>query len=177
MKLETKRLIIRPIETRDKQAVFEYRSNKDANKFQGWIPSSIEDVEEFISKVSNKINIAKTWFQFVIIEKDSRKLIGDLGIHFFDDENQQVELGCTINKEYQNRGYATESLKTVIDYLFEDLNKHRIIASIDPDNQNSIMLMEKLEFRKEAHFVESLFLNGKWHDDVIYAILNRDWRN
>jgi len=55
------------------------------------------------------------------------------------------------------------------------LNKHRIIASIDPDDKNSIRLVERIGFRKEAHFVESLLINGKWVDDLIYALIEKDW--
>ena len=82
-----------------------------------------------------------------------------------------------MNKNFQNRGYATESIKRVIDFLFKDLKKHRIITSIDPENKNSIKLVERIGFRKEAHFVESLFINEKWVDDLIYAMIEKDWKN
>lgn len=175
MKLETKRLIIRPISLNDKNEIFEYRSDAEINKCQGWIPKTIEDVETFIGKVAKHINVPKTWFQFVIIEIESQKIVGDLGIHFFDNDNRQVEIGCTLNKDFQHKGYATESIKRVIDYLFKELNKHRIITSIDPGNKNSIRLVERIGFRKEAHFVESLLINGKWGDDLIYAMIEKDW--
>jgi RimJ/RimL family protein N-acetyltransferase len=177
MILETKRLIIRPIKLEDKNEVFEYRSDREINKYQGWIPTTLIDVEMFIGKISKQINEPKTWFQFIIIEKETQKIIGDLGIHFFDNENKQVEIGCTLNKNFQNKGYATESLKRVIDYLFKELSKHRIIASIDPENKNSIQLVERIGFRKEAHFVESLFINEKWVDDLIFAMIEKDWEN
>ena len=175
MKLETKRLILRPIALDDKYEIFDYRSDVLSNKYQGWIPKTIVDVESFIEKISTKINEADTWFQFVIIEKETQKIIGDLGVHFFDSENKQAEIGCTLNKDFQAKGYATESIKRVIDYLFKELNKHRIIASIDPDNKSSIRLVERIGFRKEAHFVESLLINEKWVDDLIYALLEKDW--
>ena len=175
MKLDTKRLIIRPITLDDKNEIFEYRSDTETNKYQGWIPKTIDDVEIFIGKISKQINEPETWFQFVIIEKETQKIVGDLGIHFFDSKNRQVEIGCTLNKEFQNKGYATESVKRVIDYLFKELNKHRIITSIDPDNKNSIRLVERIGFREEAHFVESLLINGKWVDDLIYALIEKDW--
>jgi RimJ/RimL family protein N-acetyltransferase len=76
---------------------------------------------------------------------------------------------------HQNQGYATEALTRVIDYVFNDLKKHRIMASVDPDNTNSIQLVERIGFRKEAHFVESLYIKGRWADDLIYALLYRDW--
>lgn len=80
-----------------------------------------------------------------------------------------------MNKSYQKKGYATESLRKVIDYLFTELNKHRIITSIDPNNENSVRLVERIGFRKEAHFVESLFVNEKWVDDLIYSLIEKDW--
>lgn len=175
MKLETERLIIRPINLDDKNDIFEYRRDKEINKYQGWIPETLNDVEISIGKIAKQINEPETWFQVVLVEKVNQKLIGDLGIHFLGNENKQVEFGCTLNKDFQNKGYATEAVTAVIDYLFNELNKHRIIASIDPENQNSVRLVERIGFRKEAHFVESLLINGKWVDDVIYALLEKDW--
>ncbi len=175
MKLETKRLILRPINLDDKSEIFKYRSDAETNKYQGWIPKSMDDVETFIGKISKNINEPETWFQFVIIENKTQKIIGDLGVHFFDSENKQVAIGYTLNKDFQKKGYAIESVKRVIDYLFNELDKHRVIASIDPDNENSIRLVERIGFRKEAHFVESLFINGKWVDDLIYALIEKDW--
>lgn len=177
MKLETKRLRLRPITLDDKNEIFDYRCDKETNKYQGWIPETVDDVETFIGKIAKQINEPYTWFQFVIIEKQTQIIIGDLGIHFFDNENKQVEIGCTLNKDFQNQGYATESIKRVIDYLFKELNKHRIITSIDPGNMNSIRLVERIGFRKEAHLVESLFINGKWVDDLVYALIEKDWEN
>jgi RimJ/RimL family protein N-acetyltransferase len=175
MKLETNRLVIRPLTLNDKKEFFEYRRDKEINKYQGWIPETMKDVEVFIGKISEQINLPETWFQFIILEKETQKIVGDLGIHFIDSENKQVEIGCTLNKNFQNNGFATESLKRLIDYLFDELSKHRIITSIDPDNKNSIRLVERIGFRKEAHFVESLFINGKWVDDLIYALIEKDW--
>ncbi len=177
MNLETERLIIRPITLDDKNEIFEYRSDSVTNKYQGWIPTSLTDVETFIKKVSKQINEPETWFQFIIIEKETQKIVGDLGIHFFGSENKQTEIGCTLDKKFHNKGYATESVKRVIDYLFKELGKHRIITSIDPENNNSIRLVERIGFRKEAHFVESILINDKWVDDLIYALLKKDWES
>jgi RimJ/RimL family protein N-acetyltransferase len=178
IELETERLILRPINRNDAESIFRYRSDSITNKFQGWIPKNIEDVQDFIkNRVSSTINENGTWFQFVIILKTIGELIGDTGLHFFDKENKQVEIGCTISKKYQGNGFATEAMSEVMKYLFDTMNKHRIIASIDPRNINSIRLVEKLNFRKEAHFKESIMSNGTWVDDLIYAILKNEWIN
>ncbi|MCY1719698.1 GNAT family protein [Prolixibacteraceae bacterium Z1-6] len=175
MNFTTTRLILRPFCIADKEALFEYRSDTEANKYQGWIPQTINDAETFISKLSAQANIPGTWFQLALIEKESQKLIGDVGIHFIDEDNLQVELGFTMHAQHQQKGYATEAVKSIIGYLFTDLNKHRITASVDPENTSSIRLLERLGFRKEAHFKESLLIDERWVDDVIYALLKREW--
>lgn len=172
--LKTERLILRPINEKDITAIFNYRSDSVTNVYQGWIPKAIEDVRIFLEKISSEININGTWFQFAIVETESTEIIGDLGIHFLEDE--QAEIGCTLKKESQGEGYATEALKLVIDFLFNTLNKHRIIGSIDPRNVRSIKMVERLGFRREAHFKESLLINGEWVDDIVYAILKKEWK-
>lgn len=175
MHLETERLLIRDIILDDKHAIFNYRSDAEANKFQSWIPETLKDVEQFIERNNKEFNQPESWYQFLITEKDTKAVIGDIGIHFFGSENLQVELGITLNKDFQGRGYASEALKGVINFLFSDLKKHRIMASIDPENIDSLKLMERIGFRKEGHFVKSLFWKNNWTDDVIYALLREEW--
>ena len=175
IKIKTKRLFLRPIEKKDALEIFKYRSDSITNKFQGWIPKTLDETYEFIHKTSSEIDVVGTWFQFVILENITNELIGDVGIHFLDSEKKQVEVGITIEKQQQGKGLATETLIAIINYLFNHLEKHRIIASIDPENSNSIKLFERIGFRKEAHFKESLFINGKWVDDLVYALLKSEW--
>jgi RimJ/RimL family protein N-acetyltransferase len=170
------RLTMRQIQIEDADSVFRYRSNAVVNQYQGWIPTTINDVRDFITnRVSPEIDLPGTWVQFVVIKRDDNQLIGDIGIHFLPSDVFQVEIGCTLSKNHQCKGYATEALTATFNYLFDELNKHRIIASIDPRNLPSISLFERLGFRKEAHFRESYFVNGEWQDDLIYAILKSEW--
>jgi len=176
IQINSDRLFLRPIQMEDAESVFQYRSNAQVNQYQGWIPKTIEDVHEFITnKVSNEINLQGTWFQFVIIIKDDNKLIGDIGVHFHASDTTQVEMGCTLNQEYHGKGFAFEAVQSIINYLFDDLGKRRIIASIDSRNQASIRLIERLGFRKKAHIKEIPAQNNECADDLIYAILKDDW--
>lgn len=176
IQITTARLVLRPIRPEDSASVFTYRSNSTINQFQGWIPKTPDDVLDFIAnQTSPEINLPETWFQFVICKKDTSELIGDIGVHFLDLSGFQVELGCTLNLNYQGKGFAFEALKEVINYLFDELNKHRITASIDPGNEKSIRLFTRLGFRKEAHFKQSVYQNGEWTDDFVFAILKDEW--
>lgn len=175
IELNTVRLILRPAKSKDAKTMFKYLSDLNTNKYQGWLPKTIEDVNDFLRTISKKINLVNTWFLFVIIDKVSAEIIGDVGIRFLHDE--QVEIRCTLKKQKQGKGYASEALKATINYLFNKLNKHRIIASIDYRNSKSIKLIDRLGFKKEGCFKESLFINGEWIDDIIYAMLKKEWKN
>jgi RimJ/RimL family protein N-acetyltransferase len=176
LRIITERLLLRSVKLDDAKAIFSYRSDAVSNQFQGWIPKTVNDVSDFLkSRVSSTINVTGTWYQLAIVKKDDRQLIGDIGIHFLDEGSHQVEIGYTLHRNEQGKGYAAEALSGTINYLFHELNKHRITASIDPRNEKSIRLVERLGFRKEAHFRESLLINGEWVDDVVYAILKEEW--
>ena len=172
--IETKRTYIRPVELSDNMQIFGYRSDSETNKYQGWVPKTVEEVDEFIAKIPKTFNETGTWFQLVIIEKETEMIIGDIGIHFIDEH--QVEVGITLGKKSHSKGLATEALKSVIDHLFKELGKHRVVTSIDPLNIGSIKLVERLNLRKEAHFKESLLINGEWVDDIVYAALSSEWK-
>jgi len=174
--IETERVLLRPIESKDNEQVFSYRSDTETNKYQGFVPKELEEVNSFIAKNPAEINQPESWFQFVIIEKKSKTIIGDIGIHFIGADGFQSELGCTLSEQYQGRGFATEAMKIIIDYLFKSLNKHRITCSVDPKNIGSIKLLERLDFRKEAHFIKSLLIDGEWTDDILFAMLKSEWK-
>jgi RimJ/RimL family protein N-acetyltransferase len=176
MEINTERLLLRPLNLADAETVLKYRSDATANQYQGWIPKTIDDVHVFIrDRVSPAIDLVGTWYQFVMIKKESGELVGDIGIHFLDADRKQAELGYTLDKNQQGKGYATEALVKIINYLFNELNKRRIVTSIDPRNIKSIALVKRLGFRKEAHFKESILQNGEWVDDLVYAILKDEW--
>jgi len=150
MNIESLRLYFSPIQLSDALRIFSYRSDKHCNQYQGWIPLKLEEVDDFINhKIAKEFNQIGTWHQMALVLKDTDELIGDLGLHFL--ENNEVELGITIAKEYHGKGYATEGLKKVIDTLFSDWNKKKMIGSVDPRNKASIATLLKLGFQKE-HF-------------------------
>lgn len=173
--IETDRLFIRTLEMKDKTAFFGYRSMPEIYKYQAWRPKNTAEIEEFISKnLDVCLNDKDSWLQLAVCLREG-SLIGDIGVHFLDDE-QQVEIGYTLSPEYQGKGYATEAVRAVIAYLFSELGKHRVSASVDPDNKKSVKLLEKLGFRKEAHFVRSFRIGSVWYDDCVYALLEDEWK-
>ena len=175
--LYTDRLIIRRLKLSDKEDFFKYRSHRNVITYQSWKPKNIQEIEDFI-KSMNEIhpNIPGTWFQMAVCIKETDKMIGDVGLHFFETNFLESEIGYTVSPDFQGKGYGIEAVRGILNYLFKKLGKHRVFASVDPENKPSIALLKKSGMRKEAHFRKNLFIDGEWLDECIYAILDEEWR-
>lgn len=174
--LETERLILRALRPADGAALFRYRSDPEVCRYQAWEPSSAAEVDDFIARMTAlEPDTPGTWYQLAICRRDTGELVGDCGLHFPLARDHEAEFGVSLAPEFQGRGYASEALEAVLGYLFETLGKHRVIGSVDPRNHASLRLMERVGLRREAHFRESLWFKGRWADDVICAILRREW--
>lgn len=173
--LTSDRILLRPMTPADNAEVFAYRSDPELFRYQSWKPATLAEVDAFIARLAPAPDLPGTWRQYCIFHKLDQRIAGDCGLHFLAGEPDQAEIGITVRREYQGQGLAREALTLAFDYLFRLLRKHRIIASIDPANSASRRLMERMGMRQEAHFRKSLFLDGRWADDVIYAILEEEW--
>ena len=117
--IKTERLIIRLVEPEDAESIFLTVLTLRKISIRDGFPDSVEEVRDYISNMPATMDIANICFQFTIILADENRLIGDMGISFTNHNNMQAELGCTLHKDYQKKGYATEALKAIVDYLLE----------------------------------------------------------
>jgi RimJ/RimL family protein N-acetyltransferase len=176
MRLETERLVLSRLEPPDAEAMFAYRSLPEIFRYQHWRPASVDEILDFIKELAAAEPFTPgAWFQLGIRLREGGTLIGDCGVKVGAGDARQAEMGVTIAPEHQGRGFATEAQRAVLDFLFGPLGKHRAYASADPRNTASLALMKRLGMRQEAHHLESYWMDGAWVDDVIYAILEREW--
>lgn len=81
-------------------------------------------------------------------------------------------VGYSIDKEYQGRGYMQEALKLVLKYSEEELELHRLEASVLIDNDKSKSVLMKCGFKEIGLNERYLFINGSWRDHItFYRIL------
>ncbi len=92
------------------------------------------------------------------------------------DDGQQGEVGFTLARSHQGKGYATETVTRLLEYLFTQHNLHRIRANCDPANIASAQLLERVGMRREGHFVKSLWFKNNWVDELWFAILREEWQ-
>ncbi len=171
----TERLFLTPLVPGDALELFGYRSDPEVCRYQSWVPESLADARRFIEALQPiAFDTPGTWFQFGIRLRDRRVLIGDLGVRFPADAPWQSEIGFTLAPSHWGFGLATEAVNGMLDYLFVSIRKHKVFASVDPENISSIKLLKRVGMRQEAHFRKSLWFKGGWADDVVFAILDSE---
>ena len=176
----SERLILRPLEAKDAEALYRYRNQPDVMEFQGWTPASAQEVVDYAAEMhAREIAAPGHWYQVILQVKpeneDANAIIGDVAFCIEEETQQQAELGIALDTQFQKRGYAQEAVKALVDYLFETYKLHRIHVSIDPANAPSLKLLERIGFRLEGHLKQAVFFKGQWCDDVIMAILGSEW--
>jgi len=163
--ISTPRLQLQTLSPTDAEAMFNYRHDPVIEKYQSFHPASIQDVAEFIRLNTAEFNKEGAWFQFGIFLHD--KLIGDMGLHFLGPDNSQCEIGYTICKAQQRKGYGKEAVSHLVDYAFRVLRKKSVIAVLDPENAGSKALLESIGFK------QSEVVAGE--NDLRYSISAEDW--
>lgn len=177
--LTTEHLVLRPFQRADLEAFTAYRAEPKVAQYQSWTDYSYSDAVALFENMDYaQFGAADTWFQLAIVSGASgaipAMLVGDLALHFIDE--QQVEIGFTIAPEHQGKQVAFEAVSALLDYLFIELHKHRVIAITDAQNLASCRLLEKLRFRREAHYVKNIFFKGAWGDEYLYALLKEEYK-
>jgi len=171
------RVVLRRLRPGDLAALVRYRSEPAVARFQGWdSPYPAADGERLIGEMLGRHpDTPGEWFQFAIAIEPDGRLAGDCGALISADDPRQAEIGFTLAPEHQGAGYATEAVLALLGYLFGERAKHRVTASCDPRNTRSAALLERVGMRREGHLVESTWAKGEWTDDLLYALLDREW--
>lgn len=175
MELLTPRLRLDALRRSDAAALFAYRADPVVNRYQGWRPGTLDEVVQFIERQqSTAFGAPGNWCQLALRQRDDDALIGDLGLHFVDADT--LELGITLAPANQSHGFAAEAMRAALTLAFDTLGRHRVFASVDPRNLACVRLLERLGLRREAWFRESWRDGEGFADDVVYALLAREWR-
>jgi len=172
--LETKRLVLKQINSNDADAILALRSNDEVMKY---IPrpylKTKEDALELIAMFDDKIEngIGINWGIYFLDEPE--KLLGIIGHYRIKPEHYRAEVGYMLFPEYNGKGIVSEALQKVVEYGFKEMKLHSIEAILDPENKGSEKVLLKNGFVKEAHLIENEFYEGRFLNTMIYSILNK----
>lgn len=172
--LETRRLILRPIEPNDAPSVFEYAQSPIVGPNAGWKPhEDISESKKFIEFCVKKREFGQPG-NYAIILKSENKMIGTIEVHNYKDH--KGEIGFVLNPKYWNQGLITEAAKMVIVYAFEILQLERLAYAHFLDNARSKRVCEKLQFEFEGILRKKYRrYDGIALDEAVYSITDTDY--
>jgi RimJ/RimL family protein N-acetyltransferase len=127
--------------------------------------------EEFNKKLENNALTKESMLNLAVV--NPTKVIGDLSV-WYTDMKDTVEIGYSFSNETSGRGYATESVSSLVKRLFVEFDIHRIQATLDARNEASQKLCERIGMRKEAHFIQDFWSKGEWTDSIVFGMLLTD---
>ncbi|MBL6448160.1 GNAT family N-acetyltransferase [Fulvivirga sp. 29W222] len=176
--IESERLIIRNLQVNDLKNFLNYRTDPEVCRYQDWEVLNDEFARNFIDEQQHKsLDDLDEWIQLGIELKSEKQLIGDCAIKRHDRNGSIVEIGYAISPAYQRRGYAHEAVNQLIRHLFTEHGVHRITARLDPRNESSLALLNRLNFTQEGHFRKCFYdeFDKDWVDEIMFALLKEDY--
>lgn len=175
--LTTPRLLLRVMVPDDVDAVLAYRGREDVCRYLPFEPHTREQALERITgqMARTELSAEGQGLTLGVVEAASGRLVGDVMLLWHSAEHRSGELGYVMHPDVAGRGYATEACAAVLDLAFGALGLHRVIARVDSRNEASARLAARLGMRREAHLVENEWFKGEWSDELVLAVLDREW--
>jgi ribosomal-protein-alanine N-acetyltransferase len=148
MKLETERLILRPLEVADAETLSKLWIDPDVTRYMGGPRNYEELYVDFVKDAEDKSPLK--FDLWPVMEKTTGKIIGHCGLINKEVEGkQEIELVYVLTKTAWGNGYATEIASAIAEYSFKELGLQRIISLIDSQNVASENVAKKIGMKYE----------------------------
>ncbi|AVH65735.1 alanine acetyltransferase [Nostoc sp. 'Peltigera membranacea cyanobiont' N6] len=114
---------------------------------------------------------------FVFTKKNPTVIIGTVNFsNFVRGAAHFCYVGYSLAESKQGKGYMTEGLRAATEYLFQELNFHRVMANYMPHNRRSGNVLKRLGFVIEGYARDYLLINGQWEDHIMTSLTNPKWQ-
>ena len=147
-KISTERITLRPISNQDANNLFLLRSDPIVNQhLERTPPSQLSDVIEFIQKIKDNQKTNKS-FYWIIDETSTGQFLGTICLFNIDHQSKTAEIGYELLPPFHGKGYMSEAIDAVINYVSNSLNIETITAFSAIGNENSARLLQKKGFTR-----------------------------
>jgi RimJ/RimL family protein N-acetyltransferase len=171
-------LLLRPYTPGDFDALFAMRSNPEVARYLYWDPQTEDEVRETLARkiASTTLRSEGDVLALAAEERSTGALVADVILAWASKEHAMGEIGYITHPDHAGKGFATEATRPLLGVAFDGLGLHRVIGRLEARNLGSARVLEKLGMRREAHLVENEWVKNEWQSELVYAILDREWR-
>jgi RimJ/RimL family protein N-acetyltransferase len=176
LKIKGQKINLRKLRKSDAPFLYQNANDKEVTRYTTLpYPCKLERVQEFIKETHPKIR-KETAYELGIELKETGQIIGVMSLMHIDPASKNAEAGYWLGKKYWGQGLAKEALKLILEFGFKKLELIRIYARVMHPNIASARLLERCGLKYEGRMRKSTFTNGKWMDDLMYAILREEYK-
>lgn len=178
-RLETSRLILRRFTVEDAPRMFaEWANDPEVTRYLTWAPHETPSVTRQLLEEWTGQYGCPEYYHWAIEEKQSGRLIGDIGVVHLSERDFCCEIGYCLSRDRWGLGIMTEAFSAVLAFLFDTVGVHRVEARHIAENISSGKVMQKCGLLREGVGREAFCCpsDGEYHDLVQYAILLEDWQ-
>ncbi|GII05543.1 GNAT family N-acetyltransferase [Planobispora takensis] len=176
--IRTERLLLRPYTPDDLEAMYAFQSLPEVTRYLYWGPRDREQVRQALEIKLSQTQLLEEGQALALAAEvaDTGEVIGDGLLFWHSRVHRSGEIGYVFHPGHHGKGYATELGRVLLRLGFEGLDLHRITGRLDARNTASARVLERLGMRREAHLVENEWVKDQWTDELVYAILRREWQ-
>jgi len=172
---KTPRLFLREWKKSDWRDAYEYSRLEKTCRFMPWGPNNIQQTKAFIrGAILLNNQKPRTSFEFAIVLRSNKRLIGGCGIRLKDPRQAVADMGYCLHPDAWGKGYGTETGKALLQIGFRRLKAHRIWATCDLRNTKSENILRKIGMKKEGVLRDHLLIKARWRSSSLYSILSTD---
>lgn len=164
-------VVLRPVEKEDAKFIAETISHGEVRAYLGRAPKpiNVSQEEEYIEEFSSDDDSVH-----FLIEYQGEK-VGHIFLGVLESDYGRSHVGYFIHPEYHGQGIGTKSLKMVVTYTFETLNRHKIRGGFLEGNPASRRVMEKAGFQEEGIERDYKYVDGEWKNVTWMSILEDEY--
>jgi len=171
-------ITIRPYRVEDARALHEAVSSSVAEirPYGSWCHPglTLEDMRAWIEAQVHAFDHLKA-FELAILSEGG-ELLGGCGLNQIDDVNRRANLGYWVRSSATRRGVATEAIRQIVQWAFDNTDLVRLEVVVSIENVASLRAAEKAGAVREGILRSRFLLHGVAHDAVLFSFVRGDAR-
>jgi ribosomal-protein-alanine N-acetyltransferase len=173
--LTGREVVLRELRHSDAAPLHALLTTEEVARFISPPPTTVEGFERFIAWTLRQ-RAAGTYACFAVTVAGFDSAIGIFQVREMDGGFETAEWGFAIGSPFWGTGVFQDSAELVLEFVFEKLHVHRLEARAAVLNARGIGALRKIGAVKEGLLRKSLRRNGELLDQVLYTVLESDWR-
>jgi len=176
MELLTPRLTLREFRETDFASFRELEAHPATYHYESACPDETATRKYLENALADARQTPRTRYRFAVTIRPAEEVRGRVTLALLNDSIREWEIGWAIHPDEWGKGFAVEAAQRLLEFAFTDLGAHRVVAFSHAQNTASLRVMQELGMQQDGLLRETRSWRGAWSDEVVFSILEREWR-